>query len=246
MKLGIMQSYFFPYLGYFQLISHVDSFILYEHVSFRKKSWITRNRILDKRANSPVFINVPVQKKSSSNSIGNTLINNSTDWRNKIINLIFFNYKKALFFDEIFPVVEKIVNEKYASIHEYNARIIINICECLEIKTKITYQNENYILMEKELEVLAKENSSEIKTQRIFEICDREGANTYVNPVGGAELYDKTHFTANEIQLHFVETSGYEYNQFKGDFEPHLSIIDVLMHNGIEKTKEMIHNYKVV
>ncbi|WP_139957474.1 WbqC family protein [Flavicella sediminum] len=246
MKFGIMQAYFFPYIGYFQLIDHVDCFMIYEHVSFRKKSWITRNRILDKGNNLPITLNVPVVKQSSSKSIGETMINNSTDWRNKNLNLIFFNYKKASFFDEIFPVIVELLNENCDSIHEYNSQIISGICNLLDINTKIIASNEKYISMEKELRLLANQNSTEEKTQRIFEICKTEGTNNYVNPIGGIDLYNKDEFSANDIQLDFVQTLEYKYKQFNCKFEPHLSIIDVLMHNGVAKTKGMIHNYKVV
>lgn len=220
--------------------------MIYEHVSFRKKSWITRNRILDKGSNAPIAINVPVNKQSSSKSIGDTLINNTTDWRRKISNLIFFNYKKAAHFDEIYPVIESLINQNFDSIHDYNSQIILGICNLLDINTKIMTSNEKYIPMEKELSQLSNQNSTEEKAQRIFEICKTEGTNNYVNPSGGVELYDRKHFSENGIQLDFIETLNYEYKQFTGEFEPHLSIIDVLMHNGVAKTKEMIYNYKVI
>jgi hypothetical protein len=37
MKLGIMQPYFLPYIGYFQLISAVDKYVLYDDVKLYKR-----------------------------------------------------------------------------------------------------------------------------------------------------------------------------------------------------------------
>ncbi len=241
-----MQAYFFPYIGYFQLIDYVDTFMIYEHVSFRKKSWITRNRIYDKGKKEPIVINVPVLKQSSEKSIGETLIDNRVDWRKKILNLIFFNYKKAPFFEEVFPELERIILMDGMSIHDYNSSIITGISTLLDIKTTIISDNSDYLIMEGKLKDLADDNDCEVKSQRIFEICRKEGALNYVNPIGGTELYDKNLFLKNGIELSFVETKRYTYEQFNGEFEPHLSIIDVLMHNGIEETKKMVKNYKIV
>jgi hypothetical protein len=69
MKMAIIQSYFFPYIGYFQLIDSVDKFILYGRVFIVKKSWITLNRILEKGKGVPVHINVPIIGKNSSKLI---------------------------------------------------------------------------------------------------------------------------------------------------------------------------------
>lgn len=245
-KLGIMQAYFFPYIGYFQLIDYVDTFIIYEHVSFRKKSWITRNRILDKGSNSPVVINVPIQKQSSTKSIKNSLIKTDSDWQNKILNLVYFNYKKAPYFDDIFLSLKNLITNSSESIHEFNSTVIIELCKLLGIDTKIICQNDKYMSMEKKLLLLAEQNKAEVKAQRIFEICKSEGMNSYVNPIGGTEIYDKEFFLKNDIKLNFLQTNDFNYPQFKGEFQPYLSIIDVLMHNGVEETKKFIKNYKVV
>ena len=244
MKFGIMQAYLLPYIGYFQLIDYVDEFMIYEHVSFRKKSWITRNRILDKGSNTPININVPIIKQSSAKTIGETFINDTTNWRSKILNLIFYNYKKTPFFESIYPIIESIILTKSPTIHYYNSHAIKKISEVLDINTPIKTNNNSSI--EDNLSYLSLQNNVEKKTQRIFEICMKEQADTYVNPIGGMELYDKMQFQENGIQLKFTQTLPFTYPQFNDEFNPHLSIVDVLMHNGIEGTKVLLQNYKII
>jgi len=243
MKLGIMQSYFFPYIGYFQLINCVDKFIIYEHVSFRKKSWITRNRILDKGNEEAIFINVPINSASSFKNIGEIKINQGKNWSNKILNLIYFNYKKAEHFDNIYPFIEQLFSLDTDLIHDFNAIIIIKICDLLEIDTEISFKNKEYLLLEKDLKNLPAQNDLDIKTQRIIDICKKEKAVNYINPTGGREIYHKPDFMANQIQLNFLETNKITYEQFNSKHEPFLSIIDVLMHNGVNKTKEFLNAY---
>jgi hypothetical protein len=115
MKLAIMQPYFFPYLGYFQLISTVDKFILYEHVQYIKKGWINRNRIIELNKGD-IYIRVPIKKKETNPYICEAEIDNSTLWGKKIINLLFYNYKKSPFFEEIYPFFENIFNQHYDKI----------------------------------------------------------------------------------------------------------------------------------
>lgn len=239
-----MQSYFFPYIGYFQLIDSVDVFIIYEHVTFRKKSWITRNRILDKGSQSPIFINIPVIGKSAKKIINDIQIDEDSDWKKKILNLVFFNYKKAPFFNEIYPFIEKMMLMNDSSIHNYNSCVLIKICELLDIKTKIIYNNSEDV----EVELLGDKGiqKEEVKTERILKICKKYNATKYINPIGGTELYSKESFINKNLELAFVKTNEHSYSQFDKDFTPYLSIIDMLMHIGVKETKKIIKDYELV
>ena len=246
MKTGIMQSYFFPYIGYFQLIESVDTFILYENVAFNKKSWITRNRILDKGKGVPFFINVPVKGKSSNKLIKEIEINEDEKWKGKLLKLIYFNYKKASFFNEIYPFLEEVINSSEESLHLYNSNSIIKICNLLDIKTNILFDNKVNEDVEIELQNQNDINFEDIKSERIFKICNKYNFKTYINPIGGTELYNKEHFSKNGLDLFFVNTKEYDYSQFNHTFNPHLSIIDMLMHIGVEQTKKTVKKYNLV
>lgn len=243
MKIGIMQAYFFPYIGYFQLIDASDEFILYEHVAFRKKSWITKNRILDKGRKLPVEIRIPVIKKCSHKNISQIEISGS-NWKRPLLKMIYYNYKRAAYFKEVYPLIENCIQIDTSSLHDYNSAIINEICNYLDLKTNIKYKNEEFLKLE--VSLLNEVNIKEVKSLRIVEICKQQKAHTYINPAGGIELYDKAYFKKNNLSLYFINTKEYSYNQFNMEYTPHLSIIDVLMHNGKEGTKKMIKNYSLI
>lgn len=252
MKLGIMQPYFFPYIGYFQLIASVDKFMLYEHVSFRKKSWITRNYILPSKC-APMIISVPIRDKSSEKEIRDILIENESQWRSRLLKTILHAYKKAAFFDETFTLLERIMEKPQDYLYQFNAESLIGICKHLGINTEITYQHDNYRLIEEDL-ISKFENISandckdkpDRKSERIIKICQTECAAIYHNPPGGHDMYNKEIFQKFGIDLKFVMPVLSDYNQFNRHFTPNLSVIDVLMHCGKEQTFAMLNNYSLL
>jgi len=243
MKLGIMQSYFFPYFGYFQLVNSVDTFCLYEHVTFRKRSWITRNRILDKGNQEPRYINIPVKNKSSFKAIGEISIDDSTNWRRTILDALYFNYKKAPFFESSYDVLERLINLKIENLHDYNSEIVVNISRWLECSTSIVSKSEKAV--ETELENGLIDHTLDIKTNRVVKLCRLYGASHYVNPTGGVALYCKDSFTRNGLELSFLDSHIEEYEQWGESYTPHLSIIDMMMHLSREKMQHLLKSYSL-
>lgn len=242
MKIGIMQSYFFPYIGYFQLIDACDKFVLYEHVTFRKKSWITRNRILERGKNEPIYINVPVKKQSSLKNIEQIEIDSSFDWRKKLLNALLFNYKKAPYYNEVFPWLKEVVQTERKYLHEYNAEIIVRLSEKIGIKTEIIFTNKTTLLEQRIKE--SNVGRDEIKSERIIELMKYYKGNKYINPIGGKELYNKEYFKNRGFELSFILSEKTNYKQFNLNHIPYLSILDVLFHNGFKKTSELIKKYR--
>ncbi len=243
MKIGIMQPYFFPYLGYFQLIDAVDTFCIYEHVSFRKRSWITRNRILNKGTNEPVFINLPVRGKSSYKMINEIDINNQEDWRKTILNLIYFNYKKAPFFDFAYSKIESLLESKEEGIHGYNSQIIRSISQWLDIKTEIISKSTYEV--EKELSSNNMDHDLDAKSKRIIKLCEQHNANHYINPIGGTELYHKDTFSRHNIKLNFISSNPIKYTQWGKEYIPYLSIVDMMMHVSKSDMQKMLKSYSL-
>ena len=149
MKIAIMQPYFFPYIGYFQLINSVEEFIIYDKVSFIKKGWVSRNNILINK--KPYLINVPLLKKSSYKNISDIKIQDDTVWRKKLLLDIYMSYKKAKCFNDVYPIIEKIINFPTNKLSELNYLSIKNICDYLGIKTKITISYNVYDNLETKL-----------------------------------------------------------------------------------------------
>ena len=216
MKLAIMQPYFFPYLGYFQLIHAADVFVIFDDVNYINKGWINRNNILVNGKTN--LITLPLKEANQE----------------KLLKTIEFNYKKAPFFELIHPIITDIMTSKLDNISAFNLNAITTICNYLDISSKIIPSSVIY-------------NNADLKAQnRILDICKQEKATQYINPIGGIEIYTKELFENAGIELNFIKTNFIEYKQFKNEFIPGLSIIDVLMFNSKEKTKEMLVHFKLI
>ena len=232
MKLAIMQPYIFPYIGYFQLINAVDKFVIYDDVNFINKGWINRNRTLNNGKDS--LFTIPLKEASQNKLINEIDINWDIAWKSKFLKTLEQCYKKAPFYLEILLIIEQtlsIDDEPVSKVIEHNLRLI---CNYLDIKTEIISSSTIY-------------KNTHLKAQeRILDVCLQEKASQYINPIGGLELYDKDFFEIKGIQLNFIKSNPIEYPQFKNEFVPWLSMIDVLMFNSKEKIKEFLDNYELI
>lgn len=246
MKIGIMQGYFFPYLGYFSLIDAVDKFMLYEYVTYRKRAWINRNRLLNKGSGKPFHITVPVKATHTSTLIQDVRISDTHDWKRILLNQIYFNYAKAPFFEYVYHDIEILMGDFVsASLHELNAFIIRSIANKLKINTPITYRHAQYESVESKI---MNDTTSDlpVMVKRIAAICDEEGAGCYVNPSGGRDLYTQDTFKKLGLELRFLIPDHHAYCQFNKFEVSNLSIIDFLMHNGWDETSKAVKKYQLV
>ena len=251
-----MQPYFMPYLGYFQAIAAVDKYILYDKLTYILNGWINRNRIRQRNM-PPSYIIVPLKNKSSSTLISDIEIDNSKPWQNKILKTLQQAYSKSTYFYEVMPLIEDILSRDFSTISELNCYSIKSICQFLDIKTEIDSDTERFLDLENKLSKIELEDYSEFlhlhtlpikKVARAIEICREERCDIFINAIGGQELYDKKEFKQYNIDLYFIQMDEIRYPQKCNDhsFEPNLSIIDVLMHNGKEGTKELLNKYTLV
>ena len=230
MKLAIMQPYFFPYIGYFQLINAVDKFIFYNDVNFIKGGWINRNRILIH--GKAHYITVQLKNASSYRLISETEFKDSN---NVILKTININYKKAPFFNEAWQIIEDSFNVKTNMISELAINTIKSVCNYLKIDKVFEFSDLHYTKT-KDLN----------REKRILKICQLNNADTYINPIGGMELYNKQDFEKEGIELKFLKTKDIVYKQFNYEFVPNLSIIDVMMFNSKEEIKSMLNEYELI
>lgn len=225
MKLAIMQPYFFPYIGYFQLINMVNKFVVYDDVTFIKQGWINRNKILISGQNH--YFTVPLIAVSSNKLIKDIQIVNKFDWKRKLMKTIQQAYRKAPFFTEIFSLIREILLEDEMYISRLAFVSLVKVSKYLNIDTQFVETSTIY-------------NNSHLKSQeRILDICKIESATNYINSIGGINLYQKKLFEEHNLKLNFIKTSWLEYKQFNNDFLPWLSIIDVLMFNSKDKIHEI-------
>lgn len=232
MKLGIMQPYFLPYIGYWQLLNAVDKYIIYDDVNYIKGGWINRNRIL---INKEVkYFTIKLNGASPNKLINEVEVSTDKIYKKKMLKTVEENYKKAPFFNIVFPIIEEIIENDEKNLANYLKYSIEKICNYLEIKTELLLSSE-----------LEKDNSLRGK-DKVISICKKMGATEYSNAIGGQELYSFEEFKENGIELKFLKTEEIIYKQFNNEFIPSLSILDVMMFNSKEKVKEFLENYTLI
>ncbi len=232
MKIGIMQPYLFPYLGYFQLINAVDKFVILDDVNYINRGWINRNRVLIN--GEPKLIAIPLKEASQNKLISEIEIVTDQKWRERLLRTLEFNYKKAPYFHDIFSLIEKIILNKEQHISTFIYKSLLDINTYIGINTFIEPSSGKYATKHLKAE------------QKILNICIQENVTTYINPIGGTELYSKQLFEDNNIDLFFLESDEIRYNQNLMNFIPWLSIVDVMMFNSKNDIKEMLNKYKLV
>ncbi len=232
MKIGIMQPYFFPYIGYFQLINMVDKYVVFDTAYFANNKWGFRNRILIN--GGPGFIRVITLKASQNKQFNEIKVSGDIEAKKNTILALERAYRKAPYFPDVMPVLEQFLIADYDNLSEYNVASNRLICDYLGIKTEI--------LLFSELDC-----DRDLKRQfRIFDVCRVLGGNEYINAIGGTELYDFEEFREHGIELAFLKPDDIVYPQFGGEFIPSLSIIDVMMFNSVSEIQNMLNQYTLI
>lgn len=225
MKLGIMQPYFLPYIGYFQLIAAVDKFIVYDNIKYTKKGWVNRNRMLQN--GKDVMFSLPLKNDSDSLDICERELAPNFN-RDKLLNQFKGAYRCAPYFGQTFPLIENVVRYEDTNLFRFLHHSIIKTCEYLGITTEIVISSGVAI-------------DHGLKNQeKVLALCEAVGAPTYVNAIGGMELYSKEKFRQKDIELKFIKSHPFEYAQFGDEFIPWLSIMDVMMFNPLADIKQRI------
>lgn len=232
MKLGVMQPYFFPYLGYWQLINAVDRFVVYDDVNFMKGGWVNRNRILVN--GEPVFITVPLRNASPNRRICDIEVHEGAFRRDRLLKTISQAYRRAPHFEQVYPVIEKIVRNPERNLANYLDGSIRRICDLLGIQAKIVRSSEAY-------------DNQDMKGQaRILDICKREGANTYINAQGGSKLYDTHAFSEVGVELRFLKMCPVAYVDRRKHPDSYLSVVNLLMELGVEGVRLHLRDYDLI
>lgn len=229
MKIGIMQPYFFPYIGYFQLIKAVDTFVIYDDVNFIKQGWINRNRIL--LNGSDFMFNIILKSASSFKKINEIEVIGNNQ---KLIKTIEQAYRKAPYFTEVYPVITDILLDKETNLAKFLTDSLHAIIGYLAMNVSVLVSSE----IEKDTSLKGDD--------KVIDICKQLNATNYINAIGGQELYSKEKFAENGLILNFIKSKSIVYPQFKNKFVPWLSIIDVMMFNSKEEIKSMLNKYELI
>lgn len=235
-RMAGMQPYFFPYIGYWQLIDAVDCFVLFDEAQYIKQGWVNRNRIL-KPGGGWQYILVPVARHSRDTSIRDVRIAEPGRWHTHILNQLTCYRKKAPFFDQAYAAIEELLRPgNDECIGGLNCRLIRGMCSLLSIDTDIIVSSEYPF------------DYSDVASTGEWPLAHaiQLGATELINPRGGFHLLDRKKFGARSIRLGMIEVPQVTYDQRQVPFESGLSIIDALMFNGLAGTRALLRQRRIV
>ena len=224
MKLGIMQPYFFPYIGYFQLMKHVDQWVVFDDIQFIDKGWINRNRILhpDAKQQQSQYITLPLHERKQFDKICNIYIKSEINWKEEILGRLTAYKRNAPFYGETINLINKCFDTTDLNLSNFLVRCLKITANYIGIQTPIKIQS----LMNLDLRVI------EHPGQWALKISEKLKAKEYVNPLGGIDIFKKEEFDKKKIKLSFLAVNTFKYSQRRENFLPNLSIIDTLFWNN--------------
>jgi hypothetical protein len=233
MKLAIMEPYFFPYLGQFDLINRTDLWIVFDTVQFIRHGWLTRNRILHP-ASGWQYIIVPLKKHEQYTRIYEIETQPYDQWKSRMLGQLQHYKKKAPGFPLAYGLVEECLACGETNLSRLNTMALAKTCEKLGLPF-------NYKVF------------SEMKLEHgpingpgdwALRISEALGAAEYINAPGGTALFDPAAFAASGIKLTIQEPFEFEYQCRGYQFEPGLSVIDALMWNSPETIRAHLDKLK--
>ena len=224
-RVSIMQPYFLPYIGYFQLIQASDTFVVYDNIKYTKKGWINRNRFLLNGADA--LFTLPLAQGSDSLDVRQRFL--ATEFRrDKLLRQLEAAYRRAPQFGAMQPHLSAIIGHPAQNLFDYLLHALQATVQLLEIPTRIVVSSTVDIDHTLSCE------------DKVIALCRALGARTYLNPIGGLGLYDPLEFQAQGLDLVFLQSRSLVYPQFGHPFVPSLSILDVLMFNPLEQVRQWV------
>jgi len=231
MKIAIMQPYFFPYLGYWQLMQAADEFVAFDDVNYIKRGWINRNRILVN--GKPSYFTIPVLAISQNRKINDHQIASGSEWRTNLMKTLQHAYSKAPFYEETLDLVRGILFFPEDNLSKFLVHQLDSVAAYLDIDVKISHASERF-------------HNQEMKgVERIIDMAKHARASMYINPPGARDMYEQDRFASQGLDLRILVPELREYPQRYPGFEPNLSLIDLLMEVGRESVKERLDDYEL-
>jgi len=228
MKTAVMQPYWFPYLGYFQLIHAVDNFVIFDDVNYINRGWINRNNILMNQEAHLLTLNL---EGASQNKLINEI--NVGENREKLLRTLQQNYSKSPSYKSAYPVLAEIISYPEVNLAKYLEFGLQTLCDYMNLHPRWHLASEFK---------LARDLKGK---ERVMSICKELMTTQYINLPGGRELYSHDDFERAGLQLSFIQPNLPEYSQFGKSFIPNLSIIDVLMFNTQAECRKLVSTYNL-
>lgn len=216
MKLGVIQSNYLPWRGYFDFINSVDLFVFHDDLQYTKGDWRNRNKL--KTPSGLRWLTVPVHYERTNQLICETEIDYSKMWQRDHLNLLRANYSKAPFFSDAADILSSAFHFKDRTISELNVRLIRAVCAYLRITTRVALSAD-----------FALEGA---KTDRLVQLAVRTGASCYLSGPSGRDYLQEDQFSASGIDVEYKRYNYPEYPQQWGEFVGNVTILDLISNCG--------------
>ncbi|MBL8816739.1 MAG: WbqC family protein [Planctomyces sp.] len=246
MRLGMMQPYFFPYIGYFSLMRATDRWVIFDTAQYIRRGWVNRNRVLSDGRDPWKYVRVPVVHSSRETSILDTLVDMRQSWIPELINqLDAYRRRRAPFYGEVRDWLIEVLEIETGRLLQSSADgQVLRLCDLLVALLKATcgfleipVQLTRFSELQLPIPDTAGPGDWALETARLL------GAGEYINPPGGRELFSAEAFRASGIQLTFLQHRLPVYAQGHHEFIPGLSVIDVMMWNSQPQIQQMLNEY---
>lgn len=219
---AIHQPNYIPWLGYFEKIHRSDVFVFLDDVEFTSGSWINRNKI--KTPDGWTWLTIPVT--ASTAPIRETEIATHTDWAEEHWKSLNYNYGGAEYFDEWDDFFRETYDQEWTSLEELNRHLLRAICDRVGIEYEFVTSSSFPV--------------DGTETKRLIDICEAVDADRYYSGQGAKGYTDEQLFDAAGIDLEYQSFEHPTYPQRFGEFVPNLSIVDLLMNVGADRTNEIL------
>lgn len=232
MKVAIMQPYLFPYIGYFQLMRESDVFVFSDDVQYIKDGWVNRNRIAG--PDGWQWLTLPVRRGGHALWINQRSYVDDARVRRRLGRIMAEAYRGAPFHGEVMALFARMLSSLETNVARFNQACLVELAEVLGIGCRFEVSS-------------ALEKDAALRGEsRVIGMCRHLGATEYINPIGGLTLYRRERFSAAGLGLRFLRARPVDHARAGDALRPFLSILDVLMFNGVEGARAMLNEFDFV
>jgi len=230
MSLGIMQPYFFPYLGHFSLIQHTEKWIVFDTVQYIDRGWMNRNRIIHPDKPEAMYITVPVTAHRDT-PICDVRIDGSQPYIPRILGQISASYKKrAPYYATVSDLAASCLNDETENLRDLNVLCLQRTCQYLGIPLHLSIFSQMHLAID----------PVSGPDEWALNICKALGETDYLNPPGAMDMFDRKKYADAGVNIRFLQFEPTAYNQKKPLFLPALSVLDAMMFCSPQEIRGML------